>query len=136
MIEKGGIYVWDDELGLVSREEYEAAHRGRRSPAKPFKLKRIKRGTWVFDRKTQKLVPAAQYRQQVQAKSGPMVVSDIEPYVSTRGEVVSGRRQHREYLRRHDLVEVGNEKLPPRKMEIPDARRDVAQALRERGIIG
>lgn len=41
----------------------------------------------------------------------PQVVVDIEPYKSVvTGETISGRRQHRDHLRAHGLVEVGNEK--------------------------
>jgi hypothetical protein len=42
--------------------------------------------------------------------SAPMVMGDITPYVSqVTGEVIEGRRQHREHLRAHNLTEVGNE---------------------------
>lgn len=40
----------------------------------------------------------------------PMVISDIAPYRSMRtGEVIKGRAQHREHLRAHGLIEIGNE---------------------------
>lgn len=45
----------------------------------------------------------------------PAVVSDIEEYraVATADRpVIGSRSQHREYLRRHNLVEYGND-LPP-----------------------
>ena len=42
--------------------------------------------------------------------AAPAVVADIAPYRSMRtGERIAGRAQHREHLRRHGLVEVGNE---------------------------
>lgn len=37
------------------------------------------------------------------------VMGDIQPYKSTRGEVIQGRKQHRDYLKAHNLVEIGNE---------------------------
>lgn len=44
------------------------------------------------------------------ASAAPIVMSDLEPYRSMRtGEVIRGRAQHREHLRRHGLIEVGNE---------------------------
>jgi hypothetical protein len=44
----------------------------------------------------------------------PQVVTDIEPYRSmVTGEMVQGRRQHRDHLRAHGLVEVGNERGAP-----------------------
>lgn len=44
------------------------------------------------------------------------VIADIQPYQSMQtGEMIGGRRQHREHLRQHGLVEIGNEvdKLKP-----------------------
>lgn len=49
---------------------------------------------------------------------GLQIVRDIEPYrtaasdVAAQGKrpVIGGRRQHREFLRRNEYVEVGNEK--------------------------
>lgn len=44
------------------------------------------------------------------------VIPDIQPYQSmATGETIMGRRQHREHLKAHGLVEVGNEtdKLKP-----------------------
>lgn len=46
----------------------------------------------------------------------PAVFRDVDPYRSiVTQEVIGGRRQHRDHLKRHDLVELGNERLPPRK---------------------
>lgn len=46
----------------------------------------------------------------------PAVMRDVDPYRSivTR-EMVGGRAQHREHLKRHDLVEIGTERMAPRK---------------------
>lgn len=49
------------------------------------------------------------------------VQPDVQPYRSMiTGEVISGRAQHREHLKRHDCIEVGNEKpdLAPKSQEI------------------
>lgn len=41
---------------------------------------------------------------------GPLVMGDIQPYQSmVDGRMIEGRRQHREHLRAHRLIEVGNE---------------------------
>jgi hypothetical protein len=48
------------------------------------------------------------------------IIPDIQPYQSmATGEMIGGRRQHREHLRQHGLVEVGNEhdKLKPFKVK-------------------
>lgn len=43
-------------------------------------------------------------------KSGPCLIKDIDPYKAiTNGEYIGSRRQHREYLKRNGLIEVGNE---------------------------
>jgi hypothetical protein len=46
-------------------------------------------------------------------RTAPHVMGDIEPYHARGpeyGKLISSRSQHREYLRRHNLIEVGNEK--------------------------
>jgi hypothetical protein len=60
---------------------------------------------------------------------GPAIISDIEPYRAVasdvacdgRRPVIGGRRQHREFLSRNGLVEVGNETKPTRS-NMPSAR--------------
>lgn len=66
------------------------------------------RQRYIQDPVTLKLVPVDEYfGPGVQA---PMVIGDIQPYQSmATGEMIMGRRQHREHLRQHRLVEVGNE---------------------------
>ena len=44
------------------------------------------------------------------------VISDITPYISmVDGSVISSRSKHREHLKAHGCVEVGNESMEPRK---------------------
>jgi hypothetical protein len=51
----------------------------------------------------------------------PFVAADIQPYKSMiTGEMITSRSQHRAHLKAHGMVEVGNEKLPARKKEIPE----------------
>lgn len=45
------------------------------------------------------------------AKGSLQIVKDIDPYKSViTGEVIGGRRQHREHLKSHGCIEVGNER--------------------------
>lgn len=51
-----------------------------------------------------------------------MVMGDIQPYRSmVTGEMINSRSQHREHLKAHRLVEVGNETkyLKPKPKELP-----------------
>ena len=67
-------------------------------------------------------------------RHGLTVIPDIAPYRSmVTGETISGRRQHREHLRQHNLVEVGNERVPVRRSELPPVREDLAAVFRNRG---
>jgi len=50
----------------------------------------------------------------------PMVVADIQPYQSMcDGSWITSRSQHREHLRRHNVIEVGNEKINSPKPQSP-----------------
>ena len=70
----------------------------------------------------------------------PAVLGDLAPYRSMRtGRMIRGRAEHREHLRRHDLLEVGNERLPlppapgPAPGEIAgDIKRELARDPGER----
>lgn len=74
--------------------------------------------------------------------AGPQIVRDIDPYVSSaankhsgKRELVGGRRQHREFLKRNDYVEVGNDsslfKPPqPQKLDLV-TKREIVQAIKQ-----
>jgi hypothetical protein len=54
------------------------------------------------------------YKQVREATTAHNIIPDIQPYQSmATGEMIGGRRQHREHLRANGLVELGNEKLKP-----------------------
>lgn len=64
-------------------------------------------------------------------ESAAYVIGDIGEYVSVvDGSVISSRSQHRDHLRAHELVEVGNERMPTPRPEIrTTSSRETAQAL-------
>jgi hypothetical protein len=71
---------------------------------------------------------------------GPQIIRDIEPYRSVALDIASGKRaliggraQHREFLRRNNYVEVGNDYVTPRGEELSRADRiaDIRRALRD-----
>jgi len=72
------------------------------------------RKTYVQDPETNKLVPKDEYRPKEEL--GLYIIEDIKPYTAVAGDMagkeISGRKQHREFLRRNNLIEVGNEKSP------------------------
>lgn len=50
----------------------------------------------------------------------PQVMRDIGEYVSTiDGTFISTRSAHRDHMKRHGVIEMGNEKPKPRKRTIP-----------------
>lgn len=66
----------------------------------------------------------------------PMVAADIQPYRSMcDGSMITSRSQHREHLRRHGVMEVGNEKLKDAPTVIPDApglKQTIADVMNSR----
>jgi len=58
-------------------------------------------------------------------------VPDIGGYRSMQtGEWISSRSAHRAHLRQHNLIEVGNERLPPRKpIQLDSPREDIRRAM-------
>ena len=63
--------------------------------------------------------------------NGPTVIPDIEPYQSViDGSIISGRRQHRDHLRAHGCIEVGNEKLKAKDHTVlPPVMDDIKAAI-------
>lgn len=94
------------------------------------------RQTWVQDPITHKLIPKDEYQRPAD-DAGFFVMGDIKPYRSmVTGEMIMGRRQHREHLRQHHVIEVGNEKLTPSAPRVPsrdEYRRAVADVMAGKG---
>lgn len=63
----------------------------------------------------------------------PMIAVDIPAYRATAtGQMIEGRAQHREYLRKNDLVEIGNEKLGHKKYEADhNVRPEMMEAIKQ-----
>lgn len=131
----GEVLVYRAGRGVVTRAEaaaIDAASAPQR--AAPVIVPKVERGRWVW--RNGELIDAATAPPLVSADEGPQVIRDIEPYRATKtGEVIGSRTDHRAYLRRHGFIEVGNEReaMKPTRPEVPDARRDVAHALRQHG---
>ena len=68
------------------------------------------------------------------AKSGLHVIPDIEPYQAVTGDVIDGRRQHREFLRRNGYIEVGNERIERKRTPMPSAENAIREAMAKAGM--
>ena len=93
----------------------------------------IRRGSWVFV--DGQMVPKDEYQRP--APEAHMVMTDIQPYQSmATGEMVGGRAQHREHLKRHGLIEVGNEtkylKNEPKREPAAVLKRRIAEIVNDR----
>jgi hypothetical protein len=83
------------------------------------------------------LIPAEEFYSR--EYSAPMIIPDIQPYQSqATGEMITSRSQHREHLKRHGLIEIGNEiDHHMKKQQRPDdreaRRRTIAEVLNSKG---
>jgi hypothetical protein len=60
---------------------------------------------------------------------GPMVMPDIQPYKSMiDGSMITSRSVHRDHLRQHGCIEVGNEKMETKLPPPKDTRKEVMRA--------
>jgi hypothetical protein len=58
--------------------------------------------------------------------ASPMIMRDIEPYQNMiNGGIITSRSEHRELLKRHNCVEVGNEKMQTKVTATPNNRREL-----------
>ena len=65
-------------------------------------------------------------RGQEPVAEGPMIIDDITPYRSqVTGEMITSRSQHREHLRLHGCVEIGDQvhHLQPRRPDFESPQR-------------
>lgn len=88
--------------------------------------------TYVQDPVTHELVPKEEWHGPSASKTA-YVIPDIQGYKSmATGEWISSRSEHREHLKRHNLVEIGNEKIEnkPRGPDRAGIRRAAEEAVR------
>lgn len=85
-----------------------------------------KRGSFVWDSEKGEMVPKSEYHSRYTRST--MILPDIQPYKSmATGEMIGGRSQHREHMKRHNLIEIGNETKylkNERKQESPSGLRE------------
>jgi hypothetical protein len=62
----------------------------------------------------------------------PMYVRDIGEYQSpVDGAMITSRSAHREHLKKHDMIEVGNDRMPTPPSN-PSPSRDLGMAIKQR----
>lgn len=78
------------------------------------------------------LIPKDEYYGDSHSAKAPIFVPDIKPYKSTiTGEIIGGRAQHKNHLKQHNLVEIGNEKVRPRPIpDVPGLREDLIRSIK------
>jgi hypothetical protein len=91
---------------------------------------------------TERICPVKEHTSRIKCECGRMavqvlgfahVIPDIAPYKSmVTGERIRGRAHHKQHIRDHGLIEVGNERLPARKPKpLPDLVPDLKRAIEE-----
>ena len=91
------------------------------------------RTTYIQDPVTLELVEKSQYYSTRAEVNAPMVMSDIDGYKSmATGEWIGSRSTHREHLKQHRLIEIGNERVEnkPRGPDRAGVRRAAEEAVR------
>lgn len=96
------------------------------------------RGSFIWDAIKGEMVDKNEYYASQSSNNTHMIMPDIQPYKAVgTGEVISSRSQHREYLKRNNLVEFGNDK--PKAKEMPDVggrREAIVDSLRKHKVKG
>lgn len=90
------------------------------------------RQRYIQDPKTHKLIPAEEWHEHIEANA-PMVMPDIQGYKSmVTGEWIGSRSAHREHLKEHRLVEIGNERITKKapQLDREGIRRAAIEATR------
>jgi hypothetical protein len=88
---------------------WELAHRPKPKPLQAgWTPRRVERGSWVF--RNGRVVP--KYAGEKRTRGGGLqVIPDIEPFqnIAIDNAVIGGRRQRRDMMRAHGLIDVGTE---------------------------
>ncbi len=98
----------------------------------------MSRQRYIQDPDTLELVPVEQYIARREANA-PYILPDIQPYQSMQtGEMITSRSQHREHLKQHGLIEIGNEINAAMRKQAPrddreSRRRAIAEVLNAKG---
>lgn len=91
------------------------------------------RGSFIWDSAKGEMVNKADYYSTRMEINAPMVINDIQPYKSMQtGEMITSRSTHRNHLKQHGLIEIGNEKIKESKPNVynsEEVKREIASHL-------
>jgi hypothetical protein len=94
-----------------------------------FGNKKPVRGSFLWDPVSHSMIPKDEYHEIVHA-AAPMVMGDIQPYKSmATGELINSRSKHREHLKQHGLVEVGNETKYISQRKSPEPPKGLKESI-------
>jgi len=86
---------------------------------------------YIQDPVTHKLIPADEYYPQ--ETNSHYIMADYQPYKSmVTGEMIDGRKAHREHLKRHNLVVAEQSSARPQKPDGGQLKEQVARQVYEK----
>lgn len=90
------------------------------------------RTRYIQDPKTHKLIPADEYYSAPESTSA-YIVADYQPYKSmVTGEMIDGKKAHREHLKRHNLVVAEQNSARPQTPDGGRLKEQIARQVYER----
>jgi len=96
-----------------------------------FGGKKPVRGSFVYDPVSKSMISKEDYAELREVVNAPMVMNDIQGYKSMQtGEWIGSRSHHRDHLKKHRLIELGNEKIPTQrehKYDSHEVKRELAK---------
>jgi len=87
---------------------------------------------WSYELGSPEAEQAWKEKQEMIRRDAPMVMSDIQPYISqVDGSVIESRSKHKAHLKQHKMIELGND--VPKQHKPPELSRK-SQEARKRQI--
>ncbi len=98
-----------------------------------FGERKVTRGSYIWDSAKGEMVSKDEYYASQNKVESHMIINDIQPYKSMQtGEMIQSRSSHRNHLKQHGLIEIGNEKIQERKPQTynsEEVKREIARQL-------
>lgn len=108
----------------LCKNEYEVADRSQMSDKEYYLT------FWNYELDTPEAEEAWSIKEKMTKRQAPMVASDIGGYVSQiDGSYIESRSKHREHLKRHGMVELGND-VPKQQKVVEISRKSQEQRKR------